>query len=174
MRRFILPAASLFALLILTASLSAETKVTISKTHLCCPMCVTAVGATLKDVAGVKPKCDQKARTIEITADSDEAAQKAVDALAAAGFYGATDSDKIKYKEIQAPKGEVEKLELTGFHNCCGQCTAAIKKAVSSVDGAKADSLKAKETTMVVEGKFSAEKVLKSLLDAGFSVQVKK
>ena len=174
MRRFTLPALAVFAGLFVAASLQAETKVTISKTHLCCPMCVTAVAATLKDVAGVKPMCDQKAKTITITADSDEAAQKAIDALAKAGFYGTTDSDKIKYKLAEAPKGDVERLEIVGVHNCCGACTTAIKKALEGVDGITANTVKAKSDSFVLEGKFSAEKAIQALLDAGFCAQAKK
>jgi periplasmic mercuric ion binding protein len=174
MRRFTLPAFAILASLFVAASLQAETKVTISKTHLCCPMCVTAVAATLKDVDGVKHKCSQEAKTIEITADSEEAAQKAIDALAKAGFYGATDSEKVKYKLAEAPQGDVERLEIIGVHNCCGACTQAIKKALGTVDGITANTVKAKSDSFVLEGKFSAEKAIKALLDAGFCAQVKK
>ncbi|HEX5104068.1 MAG TPA: hypothetical protein VFV87_09675 [Pirellulaceae bacterium] len=157
-----------------SGTLVAETKVTISKTHLCCPQCLTGVAAALKDVDGVTHKCDQKAKTIELAAESDAAAQKAVDALAAAGFYGATDSDTVKYKAVEAPEGELERLEVAGIHNCCGACTVAIKKAIDTVDGTTANTVKAKESKFVVEGKFSAEKLVQALLDAGFYVQVKK
>jgi periplasmic mercuric ion binding protein len=174
MRRFTLPAFAILAGLLLAASLHAETKVTISKTHLCCPQCLTGVEAALKDVAGVKHKCSQQAKTIELTADSDEAAQKAIDALAKAGFYGATDSETIKYKLAEAPKGDVERLEIVGAHNCCGACTQAIKKALGTVDGITANTVKAKSDSFVLEGKFSAEKAIQALLDAGFCAQVKK
>src|SRR5262245_16894949 len=103
-------------------ALQAETKVTISKTHLCCPQCLTAVEATLKGIEGVKHKSSQEAKTIEITAASDEAAQKAVDALAGAGFYGTIDSKTIKFKDVEAPKGDIERIEIAGVHNCCGAC----------------------------------------------------
>ena len=173
MRRF-LPTLAILACSIFTASLQAETKVTISKTHLCCPQCLTGVEAALKDVAGVKHKCSQEAKTIELAADSDEAAQKAIDALAKAGFYGATDSDKIKYKLVDAPKGDVERLEIVGVHNCCGACTQAIKKALGTVDGITANTVKAKSDSFVLEGKFSAQKAIQALLDAGFCAQAKK
>lgn len=173
MRR-LLPTLAILACSIFTASLQAETKVTISKTHLCCAQCLTGVEAALKDVAGVKHKCSQEAKTIELTADSDEAAQKAVDALAKAGFYGATDSDKIKYKLVDAPQGDVERLEVVGVHNCCGACTQAIKKALGTVDGITANTVKAKSDSFVLEGKFSAQKAIQALLDAGFCAQAKK
>src|SRR4051794_33148531 len=95
----------------LTALAAAETKVTVSGTHLCCGACLKAVDSTLKDMNGVKFKSDQSAKTIEITADNDEAAQKAIDALADAGFYGKLDNDKIKYKTVQADDAATEKIE---------------------------------------------------------------
>jgi copper chaperone CopZ len=151
----------------------AETKVTVSKTHLCCPACLSGVEEALADVKGVTHVSDQKAKTIEITADSDESAQAAIDALAAAGFYGTLDNDKLKYKDIKTPSGKVQRLELAGIHNCCGACTQAIKKAIKTVDGVKAETVKAKQTEFVVEGDFSATDLVKALLDAGFHVSVK-
>jgi copper chaperone CopZ len=151
----------------------AETKVTVSGTHLCCGACIKAVDTTLKDMPGVKFKSDQSAKTIEITADSDQAAQKAIDALGDAGFYGKLDNDKIKYKPVQSASVAVEKVEVSGIHNCCGQCTSAIKKAVTSVSGVSGTSVKNKDTTFTVEGKFQPGDVVKALLDAGFYAQVK-
>ncbi len=170
---------SLSAMVIALATLSlsgfalAETKVTVSGTHLCCGACIKAVDTTLKEVGGVKFQSDQAAKTIEITADNDEAAQKAIDALATAGFYGKLDNDKIKYKPVQSGSAAVEKVEVSGIHNCCGQCTTAIKKAVTSVSGVSGTNIKNKDTTFVVEGKFQPGDVAKALLDAGFYAQVK-
>src|SRR4051812_15550958 len=163
MRRFVTLIA-IAGLLLLARSAGAETKVTISDTHLCCGACLKAVDTTLKDMNGVKFKSDQGAKTIEITADSDEAAQKAIDALAGAGFYGKLDNDKIKYKPVPADDAATEKIEVTGIHNCCGQCTSAIKKAVTSVNGVTGTNIKNKDTTFVVEGKFKSSDVLKALL----------
>jgi copper chaperone CopZ len=174
MRRFVLPVAASFVFTFVAAALHAETKITITKTHLCCPQCIQAVDKTLKGMEGVTHKASQEAKSIEITASSDEAAQKAVDALATAGFYGAIDSETVKYKLAEAPKGEVERLEVIGVHNCCGACTQAIKKALGTVEGVTANTAKPKADSFVIEGKFSAEKALKALLDAGFCAQAKK
>ena len=165
---------SLSLVLAFAAATSAETKVTISDTHLCCGQCLRAVDSTLKDMAGVKHKSSQEAKTIEITAESDAAAQKAIDALAAAGFYGKLDNDKVKYKPVAAGDAAVEKLEVAGVHNCCGACTNAIKKAVTSVSGVTGTNVKAKEESFAIEGKFKPADVVKALLDAGFYVEVKK
>jgi copper chaperone CopZ len=171
--RLVSPAVVLLISLSVVSFAWAETKVTVSGTHLCCGACVKAVDTTLKEIPGVQFKTDQGAKTIEITADNDATAQKAIDALADAGFYGKLDNEKIKYKEVRSGNSAVEKVEVTGIHNCCGQCTTAIKKAVSSVSGVSGTSVKNKETTFTVEGKFQPGDVVKALLDAGFYAQVK-
>lgn len=162
------------ALLVAVGSARAETKVTVSNVHLCCGACVTAVGKALKGIEGVTPACDREAKTVTITATNDEAAQKAIDALQAAGFYGKLDSDKVKFAAVKAPKGNVKRLEVTGVHNCCGACNTAITKALGGVDGVASNTAKPKQSSFVVEGDFSAEAVIAALLDKGFAVQVKK
>src|SRR5437762_10065340 len=106
-------------------------------------------------MAGVKFKSDQGAKTIEIAAENDEAAQKAIDALANAGFYGKLNNDKLAYKPVQTGDAAVQKLEVSGVHNCCGQCTNAIKKAVTSVGGVSGTDVKAKETSFAEIGRAS-------------------
>jgi periplasmic mercuric ion binding protein len=165
---------AVLGLLVISRQATAETKVTISDTHLCCGQCLKAVDATLKDMSGVTFKSDQSAKTIEITADSDATAQQAIDALATAGFYGKLNNDKLKFKPVASDGAAVQKLELTGIHNCCGQCTSAIKNAVTGVSGVSNANIKAKDTTFAVEGNFKPGEVIKSLLGAGFYVQVKK
>jgi periplasmic mercuric ion binding protein len=165
---------SLCGLLVLAATARAETKVEVKGVHLCCPACVKAVGMILKD-AGVMGKCDQKAGTVTITAGDDKAAQKALDALAAGGFYGDTGSKELTFKEDSgAPTGKVKTLTLTGVHNCCGSCTKAIKDTVKKVDGVKGDTAKAKMDTFEVTGDFDAGALVKALNAAGFHVTVKK
>ena len=173
MRRFMM-LAGIAGLLFFAHSAAAETKVTISDTHLCCGQCLRAVDATLKDMAGVKHTSSQQAKTIEIVADSDEAAQKAIDALATAGFYGKLNNDKLKFKPVASAESNVTKLELAGIHNCCGQCTTAIKKAVTGVNGVTGTNIAARNTEFAIEGNFKPGDVVKALLDAGFYVQVKK
>ena len=144
-------------------------------THLCCGACVKAVGNILKDIDGVKGTCDTKAKTVTIVAKDDEAAQKALDALAAGGFHGDTGNDTLKQKDDSGVSaGKVKTLTLTGIHNCCGQCAGAIKSAVKKVDGASADTLKGKQDTFEVTGDFDAEALVKALNAAGFHVKVKK
>ena len=157
-----------------TAS-AADTKVELKSTHLCCPMCVSAVGDILKKIDGVTGKCDQKAGTITITAKDDATAQKAIDALAAGGFHGTTDNKDIKIKDDSGvTKGKVKTLTLEGIHDCCGACNKAIVAALGKVDGVKGNTAKAKNDTLDVTGEFEAEDVVKALNAAGFHVKVKK
>jgi mercuric ion binding protein len=162
------------ACLLLTATAFAETKVTMKGVHLCCPQCVTAVEKTLADIEGAKGQCNQEGKTIIITADNDAAAQKALDALADAGFHGKIDNDKLKFKKVETPKGNVQRLELSGMHNCCGMCAKFIKAAIKEVKGVQSDNVTPKKGEFVVEGNFSAEELVKAMLDAGFHVKVKK
>jgi periplasmic mercuric ion binding protein len=172
--RQVLMLAGVLGLMLFARTAAAETKVTVSDTHLCCGQCLRAVDATLKDMAGVKHTSSQQAKTIEIVADSDEAAQKAIDALAAAGFYGKLSNDKLKFKPVVSAESNVTKLDLAGIHNCCGQCTTAIKKAITDVNGVTGTDIAARKTEFAVEGNFKPSDIVKALLDAGFYVQVKK
>src|SRR5262245_23157543 len=117
-------------LLLGTAAAQADTTVELKNVHLCCKQCITAVAKTLKGVEGVKGVCDQKARTVTITAKDARAAQAAVDALLEAGFHGKTDSKDVRISSEKAPEGKVKSLTLEGIHNCCGQCNNIIKKAL--------------------------------------------
>lgn len=163
------------ALLFATTGIArAETKVVLSDTHLCCGACVKDAGTILKGIEGVTGKCDQKARSITITAKDDATAQKAIDALAAGGFHGKLDNKDLKIKEDSGVKeGKVKTLTITGVHNCCGACTSAIKSTLKKVDGVKGDTVANKATTFDVTGEFDAEAVIRALNAAGFHAKVK-
>jgi copper chaperone CopZ len=152
----------------------AEVKVTIAKTHLCCGACIRAVDKTLGEIKGVKHEASEADKTITLTADTVELAQKAVDSLAAAGFHGKLDNAQVKYKAVEAPEGKVSRLEITGIHNCCGACAKTIREAVRGVEGVSADTVKPKVNSFVIEGDFQASSAVQALLNAGFYVQVKK
>ncbi len=143
--------------------------------HLCCPQCVNGVKKALGDIEGVKFKCNQKAKTIAITATDDAAAQKALDALAEAGFHGDTGNKDLAQKDDSgAEAGKVKSVTITGVHNCCGSCNTSIKKALKKVDGVKGDTAKAKQTSFEVTGDFDVQELVKALNAAGFHVKVKK
>jgi copper chaperone CopZ len=157
-----------------TAFALADTMVELSGVHLCCPACVKAVAKTVEKIDGVSAKCDQSAGTVTITAKDDAAAQKTLDALAAAGFHGKTGSPTLTIKETtNVPKGKVKTLTLTGLHNCCGACNKKIKSTLKGVAGVEGDTAQAKSGTFDVTGDFEAGDVVKALSAAGFHVEVK-
>jgi copper chaperone CopZ len=159
----------------LGAAALAETKVEVSDVHLCCPACVKGVAAALKDVEGVKGVCNQKAKTVTITAADDATAQKGIDALAAAGYHGKLETKAVHFPHDTWPtKGKVSSLTLTGIHNCCGACNRAIKTAVKKVKGVTGDTAKPKEETFEVTGDFEATELIHVLHEAGFHAKVKK
>src|SRR5207244_11533409 len=113
-----------------------EIKVKVTGVHLCCQGCVDAVDAAVKNVAGATSRCDMEKRTVTLTARDDAAAQKALDAIAAAGFYGRTDHEQLAMKPVSSiPRDRVKSLKVSGIHNCCRLCSQAIKEAVPTVGG---------------------------------------
>ena len=162
-------------LLAATAQARAETKVELKNVHLCCPLCVAGVANAIKGVEGAKAMCDQKGKTVTITAADDKTAQKALDALAAAGYHGDTGNKDLAIKEDSgATAGKVKSVTITGVHNCCGACCKAIKTTVGKVEGVTGDTAKPKLDTFEITGEFDAADLVKALHDAGFHVKVKK
>jgi copper chaperone CopZ len=165
--------ASVGAALVLAGAAHAETKVELKGVHLCCGACVNAVANTVKQVDGVKAKCDRKERTVMLIAVDDAAAQKALDALAAAGFHGESDNDKLKMKDDSgATAGKTKSVTVSGVHNCCGQCCRIIKQTVKKVPGVTGETAMPKEPSFTVTGDFDAADLVKALNAAGFHAKV--
>ncbi len=166
--------AVLACLLAMTGAARADTTVELKGVHLCCGMCVKAVGGILKE-AGVKGKCDQDAKTVTITASDDKAAQKALDALAAKGFHGDSGNKNIAMKDDSgATAGKVQKVTISGIHNCCGQCCKGIKAICAKVSGVSGDTAKPKLETFDITGDFDPVELVKALNAAGFHCKVTK
>jgi copper chaperone CopZ len=175
MRQLFLIAALLAVAGLCAGPAGADTSVELSKVHLCCGQCVNAVKGVLGKIDGVTGKCDQKGKTIAITAKDDAGAQKALDALAAAGFHGESNNKSITQKDDSGVKpGKVKSLTLEGIHNCCGMCNNIIKATVKKVEGVSGDTAKVREGTFEVTGDFDAAELVKALYAAGFHVKVKK
>jgi periplasmic mercuric ion binding protein len=150
-----------------------ETTVVLKGVHLCCEACVEGVGVALKGVRGVKFQCDMGNRTVTLTGD-DDAVQKALDAVAAAGYHGDTGNERLAMKPPNnVPQGKVKSLKVSGIHNCCWPCCQAIKEAVQSVAGVSGDTAKSEATAFEVTGDFDAAALVKALNAAGFNAQVK-
>lgn len=157
-----------------TAFALADTTVELKGVHLCCGACVKGVGAALKEVKGVTPKCDKDAGTVTISGESEEAVKKALAALGAAGYYGVSSNPALSIPAPEVPSGKVTSVKLTNAHNCCAGCCKAIKAAVKTASGVKADTATPKTANFEVTGDFNVADVVKALNAAGFQVQVNK
>jgi copper chaperone CopZ len=152
---------------------TAEVKVELSEMHICCNACVKGIENAVKDIPGVTVEVDKEAATTVVKADDARAAEKAIEAIAHAGFHGVSNHADLKMKDDSgAAKGSVARLELTNIHNCCGGCMKAVKGAVKDVKGVTGDTLKPKETRFVVEGRFSPAEVIAALNAAGFHAKI--
>lgn len=150
-----------------------ELEVELTGVHLCCWGCVNAANAALRSVDGVGSRCDMENGTITLTASDDSAARKALDALAAAGFYGASDNPNLAMRPVgDIPKGKVKRVKVSGIHNCCGPCAEAIRGAITTVDGVVGDTAKPGVTTFEVTGDFRPAALVEALNAAGFSARV--
>jgi mercuric ion binding protein len=152
-----------------TSWVAAESKATLEDTHLCCKSCVTDAGKAVASVDGATAVCDPKAKSITITAPDAATAQKAMDALEAAGFYGKATGAELK-DDSGAPKGNVKSLTLTGLHNCCKKCATAINATIKKVPGATGE-VEPKVDSVTVTGDFDAGKLVQAFEDAGFHVK---
>jgi copper chaperone CopZ len=159
-----------------TLPATAETKAELKRVHMCCEGCAEDVAKILGKVDGVKDvKVDDQAKTAKFTATDNKVAQKAVDALAAAGFHGDTGTKEFAFKDDSGvTKGKVKSLTVTGFYTSCGGCVKEFRDALKTVPGVTGDTCKAKETTCEIKGDFDAAAVVEALNKAGFHVKVKK
>ena len=150
----------------------ADTKVTLSGVHLCCKGCVKGVAKAV-DKSGGKASCDAKAGTVVISG-TKEVVEKALEAVAKAGYYGKSDNKDLSIASQGGAKDEkVKSLTLSGAHLCCGKCVKAIAKAVNATDGASAHTAKKGSKTFEVTGDFNALTLIKALHDNGLHAFVK-
>jgi cation transport ATPase len=155
-------------------SAQAEVKVKISKMHICCKGCTVAIQKAVAKMPEVTITVDQEKGTTELAAEKPESVQKALDAIAKAGFHGVSDNKELKFKEEKLPEGKVQRLEVFSVHNCCPACTKAIKGAVAKVEGVKGDTCENKKESFVVEGDFVAKDLIAAINKAGFNASLTK
>ncbi|MBI1840167.1 MAG: cation transporter [Verrucomicrobia bacterium] len=168
---------TLATLVIATATLTAhaETSVKLTGVHLCCGNCVKGADKAVTSVTGATSDTDKDARTITIKAADTATAQKAVDALVAAGYFGVASDSQIKVKaHAGAKKANVQSLKLNGVHLCCAKCVTAVNDAISKVDGVKANTAAKGAESFEVTGDFSPKDVIGALNKAGLTGKVGK
>lgn len=154
---------------------AAETTVELKKVHMCCEGCAKAVASVLGKVEGVsKASSDQVGNSAKFAATDAKSAQRALDALAEAGFHGETGTKDYAFKDDSGVKaGKVKTLTVTGFHNSCPGCVKSFREAIKDVPGVTGDNAKSKVSSAEVTGNFDAAELVKALNKAGFHVKVK-
>lgn len=152
-----------------------DIKLVLKGVHLCCQGCVNGVSNALDDVEGIDFECSMENGTVSLAARNDIAAWKALAAIAAAGFYGDTGDKQWAMKAVsKVPQGKVERLSISGIHNCCQPCCDAIRNAIYSVGGVTGDTARPKATRFEITGAFDAVQLVAALNRAGFSAGVEK
>lgn len=149
-----------------------EAKVELTGVHLCCQGCVAAVEDAVANVPGAHCRCHMNDGTVTITATNAGAAQQALDAIAAAGLYGHSDNRDLVMRPVGSiPRGRVNRLRLSGIHNCCDPCADAIMRAVASVEGVTGANIEPGVPEFEVTGSFDAAALIHALNSAGFSAR---
>jgi len=157
------------------ASRAADTTVTLKGVHLCCANCVKGVDAAVAKVAGVTAASDRDAKTVTIKAPDQAAAQSAVNALVAAGFFGVSSDPGIKVTANTGAKDEkVQSLEVAGVHLCCNPCVKAVNDALATVTGVKGNTAARDAKSFTVTGDFNAKDIFAALQKAGLTGTVAK
>ncbi|MBX7074848.1 MAG: hypothetical protein K1X71_17030 [Pirellulales bacterium] len=150
-----------------------DTRLQLRGVHLCCQGCAQAVNQAVQTVAGAESQCDLHDGTVTVTAPDDAAAQQALDAIAAAGFYGRADSEQFAIRPVgNIPPGNVHRLRVSGIHNCCDLCCDAIRQAIATVAGVTGDTATPGATSFVVTGDFKPAALVQAINAAGFSARV--
>jgi len=159
-----------FSLGLAVAAAQAETTVKLTNVHLCCNSCVKGVDKAIAGVGGVTAACDRPSETVTLTAPDKAAAQKAVDALVAAGYYGRSGDAEVKVKDTSMAKNaKTTSLTVADVHLCCDKCVKAVDKAVTSVKGVTGHTAEKNAKTFEVKGDFNQKEVFSALQSAGLT-----
>ena len=166
---------TLSSILVLCCSVqAADTSVTLKNVHLCCNSCVKGVDKAVSGVNGSAAQCDKDAHTVVITAPDEATAQKAVDALVDAGYFGASSNSAIKAKPESGVKdAKVQSLKITGLHLCCNKCVTSVKDALAKVPGVEGNTAAKGAESFEITGNFSPKAAMEALNKAGLSGRVK-
>jgi len=173
MKNLLVPIAVSFALA--AAAQAADVSVKLTGVHLCCQSCVKGAQKAVGGVPGVTASADQDAGDVSLTGPDVASVQKAVDALAGAGFFGKSSDASIKVNAESGAKGrKVQSLQVEGVHLCCGKCVDAVGKALESVSGVKGNTAAKGAKSFAVTGDFNDKDVFAALQKAGLTGKVGK
>lgn len=152
-----------------------DTIVKLSGVHLCCKSCVTGIEKAIGTVPGVTASADKDKGTVTITAPNDAVAQKALNAMIAAGYYGISSHEKVRSSgHSGAPDAKVKSVTVTGVHLCCGKCAKAANGAATSVPGVKTSNAEKGAPSFTVTGDFNGRDLAMALEKAGMHGKIAK
>jgi copper chaperone CopZ len=152
---------------------AAELHAKISGVHLCCQGCVNGVQKAVAKVEGAKAEVDQDAGTVTLVTADAATAQKAADALVAAGYFGTCNDAGVKLTAVCGAKGEkVQSLKIEGVHLCCGKCVKAVDHALKSVPGAREHTAVKGAKSFEVTGDFNDQELFTALQKEGLTGKV--
>lgn len=160
---------TLTTLLASAALASAATTVTLEGVHNCCKGCTNGIVKAAEGLKDVEVTAEGK--TVTITAKSKANAKKAVEAIMAAGYYGAG-AEEGSSSASKADK-TLKEATVTGAHLCCQKCVNAMSEAVKSVPGVTEAEIVSKQSTFTVKGEFSEQALVAAMNKAGFHGSVK-
>lgn len=160
MKSITLLATTLLLALGLTVQVHAETTVTLTGLHNCCGSCDRGITKALTSVDGVTATVSKTTATI--TAKNKADADKAIDALLAAGYYG------VGAPEQKIADKKVKSATISGTHLCCGKCVTGINDALKGVTGITSNTAAKGVKTFTVEGDFNLKDLLAALNKAGY------
>jgi periplasmic mercuric ion binding protein len=161
---------ALTVLLALGVVAQAAETVRLSNVHLCCNACVKGVEKAVAGVKNLTTVVDKDGGTVVLQAEDSAAAQKGVDALVKAGYFGASDHKSIQPKaDTGAPAGKVKSLKVEGVHLCCGSCVKAVNGAITKVKGVQAHTAVKNAKTFEITGDFLPADVFAALHKAGLT-----
>lgn len=152
----LLTIATIVMLTSLAAVFSVDDEVTLKDVHLCCGSCVDAVNDALKGVDGVtNVASDQNTKSVAFKVSSDDAAKKAIEALAENGFFGAAKHGKkdLVFPDAGAKKDtKAAKIKFSGVHLCCRSCVKSAHSALKDVKGVSSIDIDREAGTVTVSG----------------------
>jgi copper chaperone CopZ len=161
---------TLVATLALATFAQAESTVKLSGVHLCCKSCVKGVDKAVGTVSGASAASDADAGTVTVTASDDATAQKAVDALVAAGYFGKSENSAIKVSDATGAKdAKVSSLTVSDVHLCCPKCVKAVNAALANVAGVTSNTAEKNAKSFEIKGDFKPTDVFAALQKAGLT-----
>ena len=162
--------ALVFGLAVAPLATFAEVSVQLSNVHICCDSCVKGVAKAVAPVTGITAVASKDDETVTITAPDQATAQKAVDALITAGYFGTSNNPAIKVAATTgASDAKVQSLMVDGVHLCCKKCVTAVNNAVSKVPGVKTSGATKDAASFEVTGDFKPADVFNNLQEAGLT-----